>query len=184
MLACHGGLERKLLCSVWLAECSSGPGQSLQHSKALKLGGFGDHAEEALTVFPSHPALQRVTHAAPELLQQVATACMIARGCRLAPASVPAGAPSQMMLSSRLAGHAAACDLWAASLPSTMFPRYVSSRSLWDGPLLCMGQAWPPCVHQAFLCGTVMEVAGRRDLHTYLALACACVPDSWACRVP
>ena len=57
-------------CSVWLVEVpKQGPASGVQY--LLKLGGHGDHSEEALTVFPSHPALQRVTHAAPELLQQV-----------------------------------------------------------------------------------------------------------------
>ena len=61
---------------MWLTESSTPPGlQPENEKKMLKLTGFGDHAEEALTVFPSHPALQRVTHAAPELLQQVC-ACL------------------------------------------------------------------------------------------------------------
>lgn len=70
------------MCSVWLVEeQSAGPASG--QSYLLKVGGHGDHSEEALTVLPSHPALQRVTHTAPELLSQ-ACPCSKPTSCHAA----------------------------------------------------------------------------------------------------
>ena len=122
--------SREHPCSVWLVEQPS-RGPAFPPSHQVKLGGFGDQPEEAMTVFPSHPALQRVTHAAPELLQQVQARCLAswcpAGGC---PQRRRECIASGMLSSSRADLQPAAAAVWPAG-------RYGVAGSA--GKLLCKG---------------------------------------------